>query len=76
MLYMAFSYIIYSSMDYIIQENVWSSSNSTSRRLKQATCKVFLGDASKSIYIMTEFHTSDELLRGPEIFIITCRFMS
>ena len=55
-------------MDYIIQENAWSSSNSTSKRMKQA--KVFLGDASKSIYIVTEFHTSDELLQGSEIF--TC----
>ena len=49
-------------MDYIIQENTWSSSNSTFQRMKQATSKVFLGDASKLIYIMTEFHASDELL--------------
>ena len=62
---------MYSTMDYIIQENAWSSSGSTSQRMKQATSKVFLGDESKSIYIVTEFHASDELLRGPEIFIIT-----
>ena len=52
-------------MDYIIQENAWSSSDSTSQRMKQVTSKVFLGDESKSIYIVTEFHASDELLRGP-----------
>ena len=70
-LYMAHS-AIYSIMDYIIQENAWSSSDSTSQRMKQATLKkVFLEDESKSIYIVTEFHTSDELLPGPEIFIIT-----
>ena len=41
--------------------------------MKQVTSKVFIGDESKSIYniIVTEFHVSDELLRGPEIFIIT-----
>ena len=55
-------------MDYIIQENAWSLSNNTSQRMKQESFKVFLGDASKSIYIIvTEFHASDELLRGPEI---------
>ena len=69
-LYMAHS-AIYSKMDYIIEENGWSSSGSTSQRRKQPTSKVFLGDESKSIYIVTEFHASDELLRGPEIFIIT-----
>ena len=58
-------------MDYIILENAWSSSNSTSQRMKQETSKVFLGDASEPICIVTEFHASDELLRGPEIFIIT-----
>ena len=49
-------------MDYIIQENTWSSSGSTSQRMKRATSKVFLGDESKSIYIVTEFHASDKLL--------------
>ena len=44
---------------------------STSQRRKQPTSKVFLGDESNSIYIVTEFHASNELLRGPEIFIIT-----
>ena len=68
--YMAHS-AIYSTMDYIIQENAWSSSGSTSQRMNQATSKVYLGDESKSIYIMTEFHASDEVLRGPEILIIT-----
>ena len=62
---------IYSTMDYITQENGWSSSSSILQRMKQATSKGFLGDESKSIYIVTEFHASDELLRGPEIFIIT-----
>ena len=70
MLYTAHS-AMYSTMDYIIQENTWSSSSSTSQRMKQTTSKVFLGDERKSIYIMTESHASDELLRGPEIFIIT-----
>ena len=59
---------------YIIQENAWStsSSNNTSQKMKQAISKVFLGDASKSIYIVTEFQfqASNELIRGPEIFII------
>ena len=50
---------IYSTMDYIIQEDTWSSSGSSSQRMKQATSKVF---ESKSIYIVTEFHASDELL--------------
>ena len=45
-LYMAHS-AIYSTMDYIIQENTWSSSGSTSQRMKQLTSKVFLGDESK-----------------------------
>ena len=62
-------------MDYIIQENAWSLSGSTPQRMKQATSKVFLGDESKSIYIITEFHTSDELLRGPEIFIIASYYI-
>ena len=64
---------IYGTMDYIIQENTWSSSNGiyASQRMKQATSKKFLGDASKSIYTMNEFPASDELLRGPEIFIMT-----
>ena len=44
---------IYSTMDYIIQENAWSSSGSTSQRRKQPTSKVFLGDESKSFYIVT-----------------------
>ena len=73
-IYMAHSAIymtLYSTMDYIIQENAWSSSGSTSQRMKQATSKVFLGDESKSIYIVTEFQASDELLRGPKVFIIT-----
>ena len=39
-----------------------SSSSSTSQRMQQATSKIFLGDAGKSIYFMTEFHASDELL--------------
>ena len=39
-----------------------SSSSRTTQRMKQATSKIFLGDVSKSIYIMTEFHASDELL--------------
>ena len=56
-LYMAHS-AIYSTMDYIIQENTWSSSGSTSQRMKQATSKVFLGDESKSIYIVTELQMS------------------
>ena len=53
-------------MDYIIQEieNAWSSSNNISQRMKQTTFNVFLGDASKSLYIVTEFHASDELLRS------------
>ena len=64
MLFMAsFSY---STMDYIIQENAWSLSGSTSQWMKQTTSKVSLGDASKSIYILTNFHASDELLRGPD----------
>ena len=54
----------------IIQENAWNSSGSTSQRMKQATSKVFLGDESKLIYIVTEFHASDEVLLGPEIFMI------
>ena len=69
MLYMAHS-AIYNGL-HPIQENAWSSSGSTSQRMKQATSKVFLGDESKSIYIVTEFHASDELLQGPEIFTIT-----
>ena len=52
-------------------ENAWSLSSRTSQRMKQATSKVFLGDESKSVYIVTELNASDELLRGPEIFIIT-----
>ena len=66
---------IYNTMDYIIQENAWSSSGSTSQRMKQATSKVFLGDDCKSIYIVTDFHASDELLRGPEIFIIASYYI-
>ena len=44
---MAHSAIYYSTMDYIIQENTWSSSGGTSQGMKQATSKVFLGDESK-----------------------------
>ena len=62
---------IYSTMDYVIQENVWSSSRSTSQRMKQATSKVFVGDVRKSIYIIADYHASDKLHRGPEFFIIT-----
>ena len=65
------SVIVYSTMDYVIQENAWSSSSSTSQRMKQATSKVFIGDVSKLIYIMTNYHASDELHRGPVFFIIT-----
>ena len=60
-LYMHHSVIVYSTMDYVIQENVWSSSSSTSQRMKQATSRVFIGDVSKSIYIVTNYHASDEL---------------
>ena len=52
---------IHSTMDYAIQENAWNSSSSTSQRMKQATSKVFIGDVSKSIYIVTNYHTSDGL---------------
>ena len=67
--YMAFIqlYIEYrSGKNYVIQENMWSSSSSTSQRMNQTTSKVFFRYTSKSIYIMTNFHTSDELHRGPE----------
>ena len=45
-IYASFSY---STVDYVIQENAWSSSSSTSQRMKQATFKVhvFIGDVSK-----------------------------
>ena len=53
-------------MNYVIQENMWSLSGSTSQRMKQATSKVFFGYTNKSIYIMTNFYASDEFHWGPE----------
>ena len=67
---------MYSTVDYVIQENVWCSSSSISQRMKQAISKVFIGDVSKSIYIVTNYHASDELNRGPEFFIIMTQVMS
>ena len=56
-------------MDYIIQKSAWNSSGSTSQRIKQlqATFWYFSEMRAMSIYIVTEFHASDELFRGPEI---------
>ena len=74
-LYMAFVqlYIEHlSRKDYVIQEKAWSSSSSTSQRINQANSKVYLGYTSKSIYIVTNFHASDELCRGPEF---SCNYL-
>ena len=61
---------IYSIMDYIVQENAWSSSSSTSQRMKLAIFKVFLQYISIDLY-RDHFHASDELLQGPEVSMIT-----
>ena len=55
-----------SRKNYITQEHVWSSSGSTSQKTNQATSKVFFRYTSKLIYIVTNFHVSDEFHRGPE----------
>ena len=47
-------YMALFKIDYVIQENVRSSSGSTSQRKNQATPKVFLY-TTKSINIMTKF---------------------
>ena len=62
-LYMAFIqlYIEHRSRkDYVIQENAWSSSRSASQRMNQATFELFFRYISKSINIVTNFHTSDD----------------
>ena len=61
-----YNYIEHQSRrDYIIHENVWSSSSCTSQRMKLATSKVFLY-ASKVICTMANFHASEELCGGSE----------
>ena len=42
-----------------LSRRAWSSSRSTSQRMKQAISKVFFGYTSKLIYIVTSFHASD-----------------
>ena len=51
-------------LDYVNQENSWSSNRSTCQRKKRG---VFAGYVRRSIYTSMDFQISEGLHRGPEL---------